>query len=58
MEKVFRVNLAVAFLLTAQNPHVEVALMISGLKRLINELTSCFFTFTTLNGNVKGCPVN
>ena len=38
MEKVFRVNLAVAFLLTAQNPHVEVAIMISGLKRLINEL--------------------
>ena len=38
MEKVFRVNLAVAFLLTAQTPDVEVALMISGLKRLINEL--------------------
>ena len=38
MAKVFRVKLAVAFLLTVQNPHVEVALMISGLKRLINEL--------------------
>ena len=38
MEKVFLVKLAVAFLLTAQNPHVEVAPMISGLKRLINEL--------------------
>ena len=38
MEKVFRVNLAVAFLSTAQNPHVEVALMISGINRLINEL--------------------
>ena len=38
MEKVFRVNLAVAFLLTVQKPQVEVALMISGLKRLINEL--------------------
>ena len=38
MEKAFRVKLAVAFLLTVQKPQVEVALMISGLKRLINEL--------------------